>query len=986
MGLLKQRLATFLLLALLVTNSAMLLTPVDDTWDQATVVSYLMQPAEVSESLLNLTIPFVDDHYGNADGIIDPTEYAASYTDPNTGITVYLEHNSTVLFVGLEATTSGWIALGWKNSTYDFRTDGLNNSDLIFGYAPGTPHEDYDRVTASDVVTVHYILSLRNGTIIEEGNIPNDESTTPISEESLLQGYKDAIIGMRIGEVKHFIIPANEAYNQPSNPMYGEDLEYVITVSRINNDFLNPSVASDIVYSDEYGISTFQHLPDTNQSRILAADGSDNGAKTQLEYYILMNSTDPHDIPLLDNASISYPFFMMFGNNEDITTLPVQHSEWASPPVATILPNEGPDIIIESPEANATLGYVVDISLNITDSESWVRRAHYRLDDENWIELFYDFKTTLWDVSVDLTGYEEGLHTIWVNATDPSNCTTIESIDINVDRPYLPLLGMKLDVERTFSTKLFHTTEVRDVYTIRNNGSAPINAIEIFLPVEYGSRLLDMSAVDSDGNTLKLTRLENYQELYHWRVYTYQAVDYNQVYEFTITSYYHSLHTISDYSQNFYEVEFLKLPLVPYVLSSGQLILAFRSGDTIISSSPEGSWFNLLPMQRNTFTYEMKSFTPLIVADRQTVITIDPWGYMRYHETISMRNIGPTRENIFLFTLPEYVTAVKIYDEVGVLANSQPGGEWNLNSTVDLQINLQQDRFGENGFFPDYSYTFYMDYTVQVSGHSITNATGEVLTLPMGTFADCLIQTHTVDVVLSPTFSIHSVSGEYRLLYGVFDTTLQYTVHNTTVHNPPRIVLVYSISLGSALRPIAFAMIVALIGSVFVVYRRLSFIEDSSSSYDDRGGLSETRQAGAPVELLSDFAKTYSKKIALNLEMEKLDSDRRRGKVTKKEYMLRDRDIKNQIQEVENALPSLKETLVQYGVKYRDLISQLELQDEKIEGAKAGLRQLLLRKKKQKISRAAFEKSRQDYLKTIKKATTATDRILLTFQEEAGEI
>ncbi|MCK5240689.1 MAG: hypothetical protein KAR33_14130, partial [Candidatus Thorarchaeota archaeon] len=60
--------------------------------------------------------------------------------------------------------------------------------------------------------------------------------------------------------------------------------------------------------------------------------------------------------------------------------------------------------------------------------------------------------------------------------------------------------------------------------------------------------------------------------------------------------------------------------------------------------------------------------------------------------------------------------------------------------------------------------------------------------------------------------------------------------------------------------------------------------------------------------------------------------------------------------------------------------------DEKVEGAKAGLRQLLIRKKKQRISRTAFEKSRQDYLKTIKRATTATDRILLTIQEEAGEI
>ena len=71
------------------------------------------------------------------------------------------------------------------------------------------------------------------------------------------------------------------------------------------------------------------------------------------------------------------------------------------------------------------------------------------------------------------------------------------------------------------------------------------------------------------------------------------------------------------------------------------------------------------------------------------------------------------------------------------------------------------------------------------------------------------------------------------------------------------------------------------------------------------------------------------------------------------------------------------------GVTERILVGLIR---EKIEGAKAGLRQLLLRKKKQRISRAAFEKSKQDYLKTIQKATTATDRILLTIQEEAGEI
>jgi hypothetical protein len=78
--------------------------------------------------------------------------------------------------------------------------------------------------------------------------------------------------------------------------------------------------------------------------------------------------------------------------------------------------------------------------------------------------------------------------------------------------------------------------------------------------------------------------------------------------------------------------------------------------------------------------------------------------------------------------------------------------------------------------------------------------------------------------------------------------------------------------------------------------------------------------------------------------------------------------------------------MMSHGSKYRDIVAQLELQEERIAGAKAGLRQLLLRKKKQKISRAAFERSRQDYLKTIKQAISTTDRTLLSLEEEAGEI
>ncbi len=973
-------------MTLFLTSSVIAIAPVTGTWDSSMAAIDLQSQSQVSESLLNLTIPYVDAHYGYTDGIIDPKEYATNYTDPSSGITVFLEHNSSVLFVGLEAPTTGWIGFGWKNYTDNFQSEGLNNSDLICGYVPGTLYDNIERVEPDDVVSVHYILSLRNGTVVQEGDVPNEESTTPIADESLLQGYKDEIIGMRIGEIRHFVIPAAEAYNDPAHLFYGYDLEYVITLTRINSNYINPGDRSDIVYSDEYGISTFQHQPDANQSRVLSASGQDNGGITRLEYFIQMNSTDMSDISFLNDTDIAYPLFLMYGNTEDIYDLPVQHSEWATPPTMTLIPNAGPEIIINSPEDDSTLGYVAKLSINVTDN-TFVRNAFYRMNDENWTEIYYDFKTDFWEQSIDLSDYDPGIHTIWVNATDASNVTTTEQIDITVERPYAPLLGMKLDVSRTYNTKLYHTVEVRDDFVVTNNGSAPISALEFFVPEDYAIRMLDIAAFDGSANELQIVRLEDYQGFHHWRVYLFEAVDFQEEYTFTVVSHFHSIHDLINFDLNKFEINFPRLPTVPYVLSEAQLALGFRSGDSLITNEgdPQGTWTNLAPMQDEIMTFFMNSYTPLIVADRTTDVTVDPWGWLLYEETIYMENLGNTKENLFTFTLPEYTTAVTVYDDVGVLADTQPGGTWELNESIDLQINLLKDRFGDDGLWPGYKYTFHIDYKIQIAGYYDQVPEGDRIELPMGLFGDVLVRNHEVNLILPYSVNAIDVSGDYRLLYGVFDSTVQYNTYNTTRYNPIEITLIYTTSVSASARPVLFSIIIGLIAGVYVLYRRVES-EEGTESVSDGDRAIDTRQAGAPPELLSDFAKTYSRKTALSMDLEKLEAARRKGKVRKKEFMIRERDLKTQIQEIDSQLPGLQEELMQYGSRYRDLISQLELHNEKIEGAKAGLKQLLIRKKKQRISRQAFEKSRQDYLKTIKRATTATDRILLTIQEEAGEI
>ena len=718
----------------------------------------------------------------------------------------------------------------------------------------------------------------------------------------------------------------------------------------------------------------------------------------QLEYYVQMNSTDVDDIPFLNKTDIYYPFTLMFGDSENLFTLPVQHSDWSTPLLAQLVPNTPPTLISESPKQDDVLQWIGALKLNATDV-SLVRRASYRVTEqilpdtnrteitESWTDLEYNFKSDFWEGRVDLSKYSNGEYTVWFNATDASNETGILLANFSISRPYVPLLGMRLSVVRTVTTMLYHGVRVDDDYKVLNNGSAPINAIEIYLPEKWSSKFISFSAADSEDNPLQVVQLENVGNMLHWRVYFLDPVVLEEEYEFYTTTIFHSLHTLIDDDNEIYRLDLPTFPTVPYVLTSAELVLAFRSGDTLEGDTPEKTEYNLEPISTEESTFDMKSFTPDIIADRKTVVTVDAWGWLSVEETIHLMNIGPTKEGIITMDLPAYSTSIKFYDDVGILASTQISfAQKPWNETIPVRLDLKSDRFGEDEFLPEYEYTFHIDYVIQATSHQTPEPLGNRLEIPFCTLGEILIRTHTVDIVTPLSINVVEMSSDYRTLYGVFDTTLRYEFYNSTKSKTPEISMVYQASIGALTRPVVFTILIGLVGSVYIMYRKAQLLEEAVGVDLREVTPGEPAQVGAPPELLTKFASLYSQKTALNIDLEKLEASRRRGKITKKAFMIRQADLKRQIEQIDDQLPRVKDELMSFGTKYRDIISQLELQGEKIEGAKAGLRQLLLRKKKQRISRAAFEKSRQDYLKTIKKATSATDRILLAIEEEAGEL
>lgn len=78
------------------------------------------------------------------------------------------------------------------------------------------------QVTEGDTITLHYTGSLDDGTIFDssEGRPP---MSFKVGAGQVIPGFDDGVRGMQIGESRHILVPADQAYGE-----YHEDLVKVV--------------------------------------------------------------------------------------------------------------------------------------------------------------------------------------------------------------------------------------------------------------------------------------------------------------------------------------------------------------------------------------------------------------------------------------------------------------------------------------------------------------------------------------------------------------------------------------------------------------------------------------------------------------------------------------------------------------------------------------------------------------------------------------
>ena len=119
--------------------------------------------------------------------------------------------------------------------------------------------QDAAQAKNGDIVEVHYTGTLENGTVFDTSE-GRDPLKFTLGAGQMIPGFEQAVLGMKIGELKNVTIPADDAYGP-----YDEDLLIVINREDLSPD-LDPYVGQQLqgpLPGGGTGVGTVTNVTDT---------------------------------------------------------------------------------------------------------------------------------------------------------------------------------------------------------------------------------------------------------------------------------------------------------------------------------------------------------------------------------------------------------------------------------------------------------------------------------------------------------------------------------------------------------------------------------------------------------------------------------------------------------------------------------------------------------------------------------------------------
>jgi hypothetical protein len=140
----------------------------------------------------------------------------------------------------------------------------------------------------------------------------------------------------------------------------------------------------------------------------------------------------------------------------------------------------------------------------------------------------------------------------------------------------------------------------------------------------------------------------------------------------------------------------------------------------------------------------------------------------------------------------------------------------------------------------------------------------------------------------------------------------------------------------------------------------------------------------APVspKALRSFADTYEQKIGAGRELEMLEQQVRKRKISMRRYKVRKKALEGRLSVLSKDLTNLKEEMSKASSRYANTMRQIEIAETELEETEAAIRRIQLRYRRREISKETYHKLLGEYNRRKEKAQTTIDGVLLRLREE----
>jgi len=337
-------------------------------------------------------------------------------------------------------------------------------------------------------------------------------------------------------------------------------------------------------------------------------------------------------------------------------------------------------------------------------------------------------------------------------------------------------------------------------------------------------------------------------------------------------------------------------------------------------------------------------------------LVLDEWGHVLLSDSYYLTNEGGSYRPVV--HLPQGAYDVSAQDASGDLEVDVGEGNATIYKYIDHEMSAR------------FTVSYRLPREIYIRQDSWRDF---VLTFSFFEGFDCKISDLTVTIGLpeGAEFQLDACHPKPQSVEkGVFQQTIVFTFYNVTPLHDLDFDLTYRyVIFWASFRPTLWmGVLIAIVCAVVFLWRAPK--------------LPSAPIIPVPTKVLTSFFDSYKEKRRILGDLESLEQQVRKRKISRRRYKVRRRGLESRVSVLSRDLTGLREKIRKAGPRYTNTMRQIEAAETELEGAEAAIRRIEIRYRHRELSTETYRTQIAEYNRRRERAKTTIDGVLLRLREE----